>query len=81
MCLCLGLAGCTGDADIVDVSSDTQSSATDTQGESETTKKPSYTTKENEPYVELNPWTFKYEDGIAVRDIVINTSKGGTTLR
>ena len=77
MCLCLGLAGCTGDADIVDVSSDTQSSATDTQGESETTKKPSYTTKENEPYVELNPWTFKYEDGIAVRDIVINTSKGG----
>ena len=70
---CLGLSGCTGNGDVTDITpveieSETAETKTDTVTETDATES------------EVNMWRYRQEKGIVVRDLVIETGKGGEDI-
>ena len=73
---CLGLSGCTGNGDVTDITPvDLSNGTTETQTDAVTQGKD--TDAEDG---EVNMWRYRQEKGIVVRDLVIETGKGGEDI-
>lgn len=79
-CLLPCFVGCNGSEDTA-TSLDDDNSVTTEADESESTEAPAPSKPQTSIYEKLNMWTYKLEKGVGVRDLVINTDKGGEDIQ
>ena len=87
--VCFLLAGCSpngelfadSDTDAVTEESDRgDEGQSDTESERESESESEYEDEEEEEEEKMDPWHYRYEDGLMVREFVIDTGKGGDPI-
>ncbi len=80
-CLLSCFMGCNS-SDVTSITFEDDNSVSTVTDETETTEASSETSKYTKPANEkINMWTYKLEKGVGVRDLVINTNKGGEDIQ